>query len=310
MDNDISNRFYELRRKFGYSQEELADKLNVSRQAVSKWERGESSPDTNNLIALAKLYSISIDELLDYKPSIEQETKADFVDNTDNNNQSVADKTAESDNDSVNIYVNKDKYGNKNFHINDKANVYSKVYTYKSDNKEQVWEGTRTSLWLEAFRSFPYPVMCAIAYLLMGFLGNWWHPGWIIFITIPLYYGTIEAIGSGKMMSFPFVLIVVITYLLLGFLGNLWHPGWLIFLTIPLYYWAAGVIKSKFTKFITYPLFCTVVYLIIGFCLNIWHPTWIIFLTIPIYESIVNVIKTGNATKKERKVKAEKNKKE
>ena len=60
-------RLAELRREKGLSQEELAEKLNVSRQAVSKWERGESSPDTDNLIALAQLYGVSLDVLLGLK---------------------------------------------------------------------------------------------------------------------------------------------------------------------------------------------------------------------------------------------------
>ena len=64
-----ANRLYELRKQHGYSQDELADKLNVSRQAISKWERSESSPDTDNLIALAKLYGVSLDELLNYTPA-------------------------------------------------------------------------------------------------------------------------------------------------------------------------------------------------------------------------------------------------
>jgi transcriptional regulator with XRE-family HTH domain len=42
----------------------LADKIGISRQAVSKWERAESTPDTDNLIALSKLYQISLGELL------------------------------------------------------------------------------------------------------------------------------------------------------------------------------------------------------------------------------------------------------
>ena len=53
MDISTANRLYELRKQHGLSQDELAEKLNVSRQAVSKWERSESSPDTDNLIALA-----------------------------------------------------------------------------------------------------------------------------------------------------------------------------------------------------------------------------------------------------------------
>lgn len=53
-----------MRNKNNLSQEELAAKMGVSRQAVSKWERAEASPDTENLILLAKLYGVSIDELL------------------------------------------------------------------------------------------------------------------------------------------------------------------------------------------------------------------------------------------------------
>lgn len=68
MDITTANRLYELRKQHGYSQDELAEMLNVSRQAVSKWERSESSPDTDNLIALAKLYGISLDNLLGYTP--------------------------------------------------------------------------------------------------------------------------------------------------------------------------------------------------------------------------------------------------
>jgi len=55
MDVKVANRLVMLRAKYGLSQEELAEKIGVSRQAVSKWERAESSPDTDNLIALAKI---------------------------------------------------------------------------------------------------------------------------------------------------------------------------------------------------------------------------------------------------------------
>jgi transcriptional regulator with XRE-family HTH domain len=64
MNIETANRLYELRKKNGLSQEELADKLGISRQAVSKWERAEASPDTDNLILLARLYGITLDELL------------------------------------------------------------------------------------------------------------------------------------------------------------------------------------------------------------------------------------------------------
>ena len=53
-----------LRKRNGWSQEELAEKLGVSRQAVSKWESGASDPSTANLIALAKLFGTTPEELL------------------------------------------------------------------------------------------------------------------------------------------------------------------------------------------------------------------------------------------------------
>ncbi len=54
-----------MRNKLGLSQEQLADKLGVSRQAITKWESGEGMPDTFNMKALAKLSGHTIDYLLD-----------------------------------------------------------------------------------------------------------------------------------------------------------------------------------------------------------------------------------------------------
>ena len=48
----------------GFTQEYVAESLGVSRQAISKWENGTSDPSTANLMALAKLYGLSVDELL------------------------------------------------------------------------------------------------------------------------------------------------------------------------------------------------------------------------------------------------------
>lgn len=52
-----------FRQKFGYTQEQIAEKLGVSRQAVAKWESGTSLPNIDNLIALADLYCVSVDVL-------------------------------------------------------------------------------------------------------------------------------------------------------------------------------------------------------------------------------------------------------
>ena len=73
MNVEVAQRLAELRRKRGYSQESLAHELGLSRQAVSKWERAESSPDTENLIALARLYGVSLDELLRVGEDVEDD---------------------------------------------------------------------------------------------------------------------------------------------------------------------------------------------------------------------------------------------
>lgn len=72
MNVEIAQRLAELRRAKGYSQESLAHELGLSRQAISKWERAESAPDTENLIALARLYDMSLDELLRVSPEAEE----------------------------------------------------------------------------------------------------------------------------------------------------------------------------------------------------------------------------------------------
>ncbi|MCR5809767.1 MAG: helix-turn-helix domain-containing protein [Clostridiales bacterium] len=60
----FANRLVELRKNKGLSQEELASALGVSRQAVSKWERAESSPEVDNIILLSRIYGMTVDELI------------------------------------------------------------------------------------------------------------------------------------------------------------------------------------------------------------------------------------------------------
>ena len=62
----FAKKLKQLRQQTGWSQEQLADQLNVTRQAVAKWERGAGFPDIDNMQALAKLFNTSVDELLDY----------------------------------------------------------------------------------------------------------------------------------------------------------------------------------------------------------------------------------------------------
>lgn len=64
--NLISQNLTALRQYHKYSQEEVAEKVGVSRQAVAKWESGETVPDILNCDALADLYDISVDTLIHY----------------------------------------------------------------------------------------------------------------------------------------------------------------------------------------------------------------------------------------------------
>ncbi|MBI9009087.1 MAG: helix-turn-helix transcriptional regulator [Tenericutes bacterium] len=67
---DYGNRIYELRKELGLSQEKVALELNVSRQSISLWETNQASPSMDNLIALARLFNISLDVLTGLKEKI------------------------------------------------------------------------------------------------------------------------------------------------------------------------------------------------------------------------------------------------
>ena len=61
----LGQKLKEIRKKFGLSQEQLAEIMNVSRQAITKWETDAGLPDTENLKELSRIFGISIDYLLD-----------------------------------------------------------------------------------------------------------------------------------------------------------------------------------------------------------------------------------------------------
>lgn len=72
---DLSNRITQLRKQEGFSQENLGEKLNVSRQAVSKWESGQSTPDLDYIIKMCEIFNVSADYLiLGKEPLLEQQT--------------------------------------------------------------------------------------------------------------------------------------------------------------------------------------------------------------------------------------------
>lgn len=60
----LSEKLYKLRKKSGLSQEQLAEQLNVSRQAISKWESGAAVPESEKLIIISEYFKVSVDYLL------------------------------------------------------------------------------------------------------------------------------------------------------------------------------------------------------------------------------------------------------
>lgn len=64
--NQISQNLTALRQYHKYSQEQVAEKVGVTRQAVAKWESGETIPDILNCDALAELYNVSVDDLIHF----------------------------------------------------------------------------------------------------------------------------------------------------------------------------------------------------------------------------------------------------
>lgn len=158
MNIDIANRLYELRKKSSLSQEDLAEKIGVSRQAVSKWERAEASPDTDNLILLAKLYDVSLDELLSTEEPVEK-TSESFQQQAE----------PEKKNSQYNRY---------------EENDYNEDHDDKSED----------NFWLR----FRYPLFVTIIYLCLGFAFDIWHPAWILFVTIPIFYSIVGYTGGRR----------------------------------------------------------------------------------------------------------------
>lgn len=198
-----ANRLQQLRKMNGYSQDVLAEKLGVSRQSISKWERAEASPDTDNLIALAEVYGLSLDELLD--------TSKDVV--------------------KISTSKSKKDFGSKFKSLLSKANDF----------------GLYPKLARNMFK-FPFPILIVIVYLALSFTTKMWHPLWIMFLTIPVYYRIAIACKAHNKKALALLLpvpeIIVIAFLILGLCFGLWN-SWILFLLIPIYYWIAACVKSK-----------------------------------------------------------------
>ena len=208
MNVEIAQRLATMRREQGYSQEELAERLGLSRQAVSKWERAESSPDTGNLIALAKLYGVSLDDLLRIDDDVVddvvfEEKDKDATAEAQAQEAAVraaqaavaaaqARATAEQAHQAPPAQpqpqpqpVQQPYYGAAPM-PQQPAQPAQPQAPYAPQAPEPYDAQSRRPR--GPWSTFPYPVLCVLVFLGGGFLFGWWHPGWFVFLTIPLYY--------------------------------------------------------------------------------------------------------------------------
>ena len=219
MNIEIANRLVQLRKSNNLSQEALAEKLGISRQAVSKWERAEASPDTDNIILLARLYGVSLDELLKTEDEI-PEPRDTFYEETEVWGDGV--NPADGGDGGDFAYTN----------------CGAERATYEGDAKENK-EG------ITQHRHFPVALIIIVTYILIGSVFHAWHPGWLIVFLIPIWDSLLEAIEKRDAARFAYPVLMVLLYLCLGFFAFLWHPGWVVFLTIPVYYSMIEYFKDR-----------------------------------------------------------------
>jgi len=68
----LGNRLFQARKSVGLSQEDVAEKLGVSRQTISKWETGETLPDIRQAKRMAVAYHVTLDELIEFDPDVQE----------------------------------------------------------------------------------------------------------------------------------------------------------------------------------------------------------------------------------------------
>ena len=293
MDLAMAQRLVDRRKAAGLSQEALAAQLGVSRQAVSKWERSESSPDTDNLIALAALYGVSLDELLygkavdDADCSEDSDAGAEASDEAEEDEDS-ADNTSRSDKPLVDIslahgihvidpdkgeevhvgwngiHVTNDRKGEEvhvgpgGVHVDTLEDDGHSVHT-NADGTVTI-DGETFSSWKEAHDKLD-------------------HHG--------KHFRTKVGRAWNK---FPFPAVVALAYLVLGIVYGTWDMGLFLVFLIPVYYAIGDFIdRRRLSKLIegVYPAAAIAWFLYMWLCLGQPHPAWIILITIPIVKALM-----------------------
>ena len=307
MDKEIARRLAARRKQAGLSQEALADKLGVSRQAVSKWERAESLPDTDNLIALAAIYGLTLDELLwreaDESDSQVSQPASDAAktsgasagegfsqgkpdaaeDGRDDNDADSGKNDGADDGDDYahvsfcdGIHVRDAKKGEE-VHIG-----WSGVHVTNRKKGEEVhvgWDGVHVEQPnASGTTDNPKSVHVDSSGVIIGeqHFENWREA-----------HKAYKRKPERAWRSFPFPIVILVAYVLLGLFANAWVPGLMLAFAVPAYYVIGNAWeKRRLSRLIggLYPIGTIAWFCWMAFALNQAHPAWVLFLTIPVVE--------------------------
>lgn len=291
MDLAMAQRLVDRRKAVGLSQEALAAQLGVSRQAVSKWERSESSPDTDNLIALAALYGVSLDELLYGEAASDADSSEDGSTETVDEAKEAEDSAEHADcgdkplvdislargihvidpnkGEEVHvgwsgIHVTNERKGEEvhvgpgGLHIDTLEDDGHSVYT--NDDGTVTIDDETFSSWKEAHDKLDHH-------------GKHFH----------------TKVGR-TWNKFPFPALVALAYLVLGIVYGTWGMGLLLVFLVPAYYAIGDFIDRRhLSKLIEciYPSAAIAWFLYMWLCLGQPHPAWAILITIPVIKALM-----------------------
>ena len=328
MNIEIANRLVQMRKQKGLSQEELAEKLGLSRQAVSKWERAEASPDTDNLICLAKLYGISLDDLLNTDQPVEEiarDVKEENARKEEEAKQQEEPKEEEVEAETVRDgeemkqpnrlkfdWFSFEPYGFDSVEMTGHSLIF-----YDKDGNVVPFRGERNiaengvavhieedevDVAIAHGRAYIHIEPDEYSYKAPN--GKSVHcesdHGWKPETTEEKNWKIIDSVVFSILGT-----LALGAYLFTGFyyqnLGS--HIGWAcwwVLLLAPIIVQSimSAIHKKKMTS-VAIPIVCLFVYIPFGFYMNLWHPMWAVFLLIPIWYSLFGSIQKIQENKKE-----------
>lgn len=294
MDLAMAQRLVDRRKAAGLSQEALAAQLGVSRQAVSKWERSESSPDTDNLIALAALYGVSLDKLLygkaadDADCSEDSDAGAEASDEAEEDEDS-ADNTSRSDKPLVDISLARgihviDPDKGEEVHVG-----WSGIHVTNERKGEEVHVGP-SGVHVDTLEDDGHSVHTNAdgTVTIDGETFSSWKEAHDKLDHHGKHFHTKLGRAWNK---FPFPAIVALAYLALGIAYGTWGMGLFLVFLIPVYYAIGDFIdRRRLSKLIgsVYPAAAIAWFLYMWLCLGQPHPAWVILVTIPVVGALMH----------------------